>query len=164
MAAANYNVDYDFDAFEEHALSHANTAPKKEPAPAVRPLKKVKPKTRRQQQQESRVSFRRGVKIFVIAAVLLSVLCMQIGVGARKYEINRRITEVENEINIAKSENIRLNSVLSNYVSISEVDEYATKILGMRKLENYQIEYIDLSEEEGVIYSEEENSFWNIFG
>ena len=153
MAAANYNVDYDFDAFEEHALSHANTAPKKEPAPAVRPLKKVKPKTRRQQQQESRVSFRRGVKIFVIAAVLLSVLCMQIGVGARKYEIN-----------IAKSENIRLNSVLSNYVSISEVDEYATKILGMRKLENYQIEYIDLSEEEGVIYSEEENSFWNIFG
>ena len=91
-------------------------------------------------------------------------LTAQISVGAKKYEINRQIDEIENQINVAKSENVRLNSVLSNYVSLSEVEEYATKILGMKKLESYQIEYIDLSEEEGVIYSADGGSFWDIFG
>jgi cell division protein FtsL len=163
MAAASYGVGYAFDMFEERPVLRSNAAPKREEK-KEQPLVKVLPNPRRRAQQETRRSAGKSVKIFVVAAVLLAVLCAQISVGARKYEINRQINEIENEISVAKSENVRLSSVLSNYISISEVEEYATKILGMKKLESYQIEYIDLSGEEGVIYSEESGSFWDIFG
>lgn len=164
MAAANYSVDYAFDMFEERPAARSNAAPQKAPEKREVPLRRVSPKTRQEKQKETRRNAGTSAKVFVIAALLLAVLCMQISVGAKKYEINRQIDEIENQINVAKSENVRLNSVLSNYVSLSEVEEYATKILGMKKLESYQIEYIDLSEEEGVIYSADGGSFWDIFG
>ena len=47
---------------------------------------------------------------------------------------------------------MRLNAQLNSFTSISNVDDYATRVLGMSKIEGYQVEYIDLSKDDGVIY------------
>ena len=94
---------------------------------------------------------------------MLAVLCLQISAGAKRYELSREIAQIESEIKVAKSENVRLTAVLSGYTSIGKIDDYAENILGMKKLEGYQVEYIDLSEDDGVIYSAGSGGLLNVF-
>ena len=56
-------------------------------------------------------------------------------------------------IEAEKSENVRLNSQLNGITSIGNIDDYATRVLGMAKVESYQVEYIDLGQDGGVLYS-----------
>jgi hypothetical protein len=63
------------------------------------------------------------------------------------------ITKIENEINMARSENIRLSSALEGMVSIDKVEDYAENQLGMVKLENYKITYFNSDEGNHVVVS-----------
>ena len=60
---------------------------------------------------------------------------------------------MESEIEVAKSENVRLNAELNGKISITKIDAYAVDVLGMTKIENYQVECIDLSKGDKVLYS-----------
>ncbi|MBQ9507057.1 MAG: hypothetical protein IJR51_07865 [Clostridia bacterium] len=160
MAALRQEYDYNFDMFgggagpvrQSAARSAAAAAPARKTKPRV-PLQVVPEKTPRQQQKEARTSLMNAMVILIFAAAILGVLCLQITSGAKSYELSRQIAAVESEIEVAKSENVRLNSELNGITSIGRIDDYATRILGMKKMEAYQVEYIDLSEGDGVIYS-----------
>ena len=156
MAAVQQTYDYNFGMFEVPVYSRGNTAAAAAPVrkPKERaPLKAVPKKTSREKKLESNRALTNSAIILIFAVLILGVLCLQISAGAKSYEASRKIAAVEAEIEMARSENVRLNSQKNSVMSIGKIDEYATQILGMTKVESYQVEYIDLSEGDGVIYS-----------
>jgi hypothetical protein len=68
-------------------------------------------------------------------------------------ELLNEITQVENDIEIAEGENVRLNAEINSKISTDKIDNYAVDVLGMVKAENYQIYYVDLSEEDEIVLS-----------
>ena len=148
---ANYNGAYAFDMFEPAA---ASAAPQRREAPQkTPPLKKVPNKTGRQVREEQKSAFLRSVTVLLFAAVALGVICLQISAGARRYELARQIAAARSELQVAQSENVRLKAELNSITSIDKICTYATQELGMVKAESYQIECIDLSEGDSVIYA-----------
>ncbi|MBQ7687594.1 MAG: hypothetical protein IJT27_00105 [Clostridia bacterium] len=148
---ANYSTAYAFDMFE---TANVNTAPKRQASPQKAPqLKKVPGKTKKQVRREQNSAFFRSVAVLLFACVALGVICLQISAGAKRYELARQIAAVEQELQIAQSENVRLHAELNSVTSIDKICAYASDELGMVKAENYQIECIDLSEGDSVLYA-----------
>ena len=52
---------------------------------------------------------------------------------------------------ITQSDTVRLNNSLNSIVSINKVEDYALNVLGMVKIQDYQVVYVDLSSEDAVI-------------
>lgn len=158
MAAVKQDYDYNFDMFEapERAVranaAPARTAPARKPRER-QPLKLVPKKNKAQIRGEARRSGANMLIILVFAAAIMGLLCLEINTGAKSYEISRQIAAVESQIEIAKSENVRLAAELNGITSIGNIDDYATRVLGMSKVESYQVEYIDLGKDGGVLYS-----------
>ena len=156
---------YAFEMFESRAGSgrsnsriyaaHGNAAPKRREEEQERPvLKKVKPKTMAQTRREERSSRLRIGFMLAFVAVVFGVICCQISAGAERYELIRQIDAVEAQIEIAKSESVRLNAELNSKMSITKIDSYAVDVLGMTKVESYQVECVDLTKGDRVLYSD----------
>ena len=152
MAAVQQRNDYNFDMFDERTYGRTNAAPQRKQE-TRQPLKVVPAKkTATQKKRETRSATMNSLLILIFAAAIMAMLCLQINAGARSYEISRQIASVEADIEAARSENVRLNAQLNSFTSIGNVDDYATRVLGMSKIEGYQVEYIDLSQDGGVLY------------
>ena len=160
-ASAQTGDTYAFELFETgtataRAYNRAagSAAPKRREEEREKPvLKKVKPKTVSQKRREEHNSNLRIGFMIVFVAIVFGVICCQISAGAERYELIRQIDAVEAQIEVAKSENVRLNAELNGKISITKIDSYATDVLGMTKIENYQVECIDLSHGDRVLYS-----------
>ena len=96
---------------------------------------------------------RKSVALLCFVLVIFGIVSLQISAGAKNYRLMREIQSAQASLEIAQAENVRLNSELNGITSIAIIDTYATEVLGMAKAENYQIEYIDLSDGDAVIYS-----------
>ena len=151
MAAYASNA-YDFDIEYFETASSAAPAKKQEKRKAA-PLKKVAPRTVSELHREEMTGLKRSVAVLSCVLVIFAMVALQISASAKRYELVRAIQYAESEIKIAQSENIRLNSELKGITGIAKIDSYATDVLGMTKVENYQIECIDLSEGDAVLYS-----------
>lgn len=78
---------------------------------------------------------------FAIAVTIISLFgaILYSRVGLAKLE--REATELAQQIKDAESENTRLVMQLNSSISREKIDEYAVSVLGMQKLERYQIHY-----------------------
>ena len=152
MAAQN---NYAFDMFETHgsAAPARRREERREPVPAQKPLRRVPGKTRRQTRAQRRVTTARAIVIVVFAAAVLAMTCLQLSVGARSYELKREIEKAEQVLQETKSENVRLNAELSGITTIDKISDYATNVLGMTKAESYQVDCIDLSDGDVILYA-----------
>ncbi len=130
-------------------------APKKaaEPKKKVPAVQKVASKSKKQLKAETKHNAVRAAGAAFFLAVVFSALSLQISALTEQYELFREINATEQKIEIAKSENIRLNSALNGITGIGAVDNYATKILGMTKAEKYQVKCVDLSDGDKVLFS-----------
>ena len=164
MAAFAQTEDaYAFEMFESSSVgrtynrssaTRANAAPRRQDEEQKKPvLKKVKPKSVVQTRREERSSNLRIGFMLAFVAVVFAVICCQISAGAERYELIRQIDAVEAQIEIAKSENVRLNAELNSKMNITKIDAYAVDVLGMTKVESYQVECVDLTKGDRVLYS-----------
>ncbi|MBQ3537955.1 MAG: hypothetical protein IJA39_05170, partial [Clostridia bacterium] len=96
---------------------------------------------------------KKSVALLSLVLVIFGVVALQLSASAESYALSREIQAIERKLDIEKSENIRLTSELNGITGISVIDSYATDVLGMTKVENYQIECIDLSGGDTVLYS-----------
>ena len=122
--------------------------PKK--APQFKLLEKPKP-TRAQVQNEARKSAMQARKIMAVACAVIMFMAMVIYSRVQLDEINREIKQVESAMKIAQSDTVRLNNSLNSVVSINKVEDYALNVLGMVKVQDYQVVYVDLSGEDSVV-------------
>lgn len=144
---ANYNRS---EALDLSLYNMPALKPDVQETPIRKPAQK-KPKSAAQIRRESIASALRAVKLFFVSAVLIllfgSVLFSKISLVTLQSEA----TDWELKIKEAQSENTRLMMQLNSTVSLDKVDEYAVSVLGMHKLERYQIHYFGNTDGDEVV-------------
>ena len=147
---ANYNRSeaYDLSIYDYDMRSSA--APRIDNAPE-QPVRKRKPQSAVQVRKDSLASVLRAFKIFVVSATLIALFGAVLFSKVNLIILEQEATKIEAEINEAKSENTRLVMQLNSNASMEKVDAYAVSVLGMSKLERYQIHYFEDREEDKVV-------------
>lgn len=144
-----YAVKYDFDSF----TTAGNAAPRIKEEEKRDKIKRVAPITKEEIKTQEKAGVRKSLALVLFVSIVFSFIAMQIYAGAKNYELAREIHKIETQLDIAKSENIRLNAQLNGITGIAVIDTYATEVLGMTRVESYQIECIDLSDGDAVLYT-----------
>lgn len=132
---ADYNRS---EAYDIYAAPIFSPAVEERPAqPQRRPNKKSAVQIKR----DTLASALRALKIFAVAVTIISLFgaILYSRVGLAKLE--REAVTLADQIKDAESENTRLVMQLNSSISREKVDEYAVSVLGMQKLERYQIHY-----------------------
>lgn len=155
---AQSSAAYDFSLFDwyDNGTSAPKLDPQYEPQEPVRTPKKKKKSSQsvsKSERKATQASFVRSIKVFACVFCIFSVICFAMYLNVTLDETASQINSVESDIEIAKSENIRLNSALEGMVSIDKVEDYAENNLGMVKLENYKITYFESDEGNHVVLS-----------
>lgn len=158
-----YN-SYDFDRFEPRIVTTSSAAPEIRRSPEKKPQLKLVQQTKRtaaQIKQETNEATLKAVKIFAVAIAILLFMSMAIYSRVQLDEVNRKISSVENKIELAQSDTIRLNNELNAIVSMNNVEDFAANKLGMVKVQEYQVVYVDLSTEDQVVMTDGEATVIN---
>lgn len=113
------------------------------------PVKQVKKKSALNPEAERKLKTILAVVIVAVAA--LTMLSLIKYVDNNITANNKKINELNIEIEQAKAESVRLNAALGAVASADKVQEYAVNILGMQKAERYQIHYFETKGQDRVI-------------
>lgn len=154
MAQQNRNAyAYNYNRNERIVSYNGSAAPKVKPEPQKKPQLELVKKTRltaQQVRQQTAAETRKTFKVMCVAMAVLMFMALAIYSRVKLDEINREISSVEKKIELAQSDAVKLNNELNAIVSINNVEEYATNELGMTKIQDYQVYYIDMSSQDYV--------------
>ena len=87
--------------------------------------------------------------VAILTIVFVSLLAALL-LGSVVYSLDRRntmynkVATLNNELELTKAENVRLQSELDSKVSAKNVEDYAENVLGMQKIDSSQIKYIKI--------------------
>lgn len=140
---ANYNTTeaYDISVFE---LPESGSAARDiYDIPEEAPARKHRPKSSANARREALSSFLRAVKVFAVSLTLIGLFGAVLISKVNLVLLENEATAVQSDISEAESENTRLIMQLNAQASIDKVDAYAASVLGMSKLERYQIHYFE---------------------
>lgn len=154
MADYNRSEAYDLSLFGAPAEQLPAYEP--EAVPAAKPVRK--PKSTAQIRKESIASAVHALRIFVVSAVLLTLFGAILLSRVNLVILQKEAAEISEQIKDAQSENTRLVMELNATVSREKVDEYAVSVLGMQKLERYQIHYFENRDGDKVVIAGGESS------
>lgn len=150
MAEYNRSEAYDLSLYDMPAIK-TSAAPRRD-IPAQQPRTAVKkPKTAAKIRRESVSSALRALKLFVVSATLILLFGAVLFSKVSLIELEQESAEIKSKISEAQSENTRLVMQLNSSVSIEKVDAYAVSVLGMHKLERYQIHYFENRDGDKVV-------------
>ncbi len=147
MAQQNRN-SYTYNRNEKVVAYNSSAAPKMKPAPQRRPNLELVKKTRMtaaQVREQTTIETKRTIKVMFISVIVLMFMAITIYSRVQLDEINREIKNVEKNIALAESDAIKINNELNAIISINNVEDYAANELGMVKVQDYQVVYVDLS-------------------
>lgn len=152
----NRSEAYDLGLFGAQAFSTAipvvdlpDPEPQKKEKSSAKPKASSAAKTR----AESMAETRQALKIFAVILVVFSLFVGILAARLNVYELKALANEKEILLDEAKSENIRLNMALNALMSREKVEDYAVNVLGMQKIERYQIYYFDDRDGDKVVVS-----------
>lgn len=149
---------YKFSMFDSY--DYGTSAPQLEPEyePFEQPVRKKTVKKKKtlagaEQRKAAKASHKKAAKLMLAVFAIATVFSAVLFLNVKMDETATKINSVQSEINIAKSENVRLESALEGMVSIDKVEDYAEQNLGMVKLEDYRITYFGSGEDNHVVIS-----------
>jgi len=141
MARYNTTEAYDISIFE---LPESGSAAREiYDVPENTPQRKRKNKTAAQSRKEAVASLLRAVKVFAVSLTLITLFGAVLISKVNLVLLEDKARSIQADIDEAKSENTRLIMQLNSEASIDKVDAYAASVLGMSKLERYQIHYFE---------------------
>lgn len=97
-------------------------------------------------------------KVFLLAFSVFSICFVVISGKVETSKIYRQISSAERNLESVQSENVRLQSELESKMTLKNVEEYAVKVLGLQKLNNTQIEYVETQTDDVVEIPEEDKN------
>ncbi len=106
---------------------------------------------------EKRGSTVRALVVVVLALVAFGAVIFSY---VQQGEVYSEISAATTQLSELQSENVQMQTKLEGQASISSVKEYAEDYLGMQKLDNSQIQYINIQTEDEIILDEQSQ---NIF-
>ncbi len=132
-------------------------------APKLQPQKKlVKQPFNKPQIIMKRTFAKKGSapKTFLAGLSALLLLSCVIYGNVQTTEIYNQISMASKEYDVAQNENARMQSELESKMAIKNVEEYAEQVLGLQKLDQSQIEYIQIQTNDVVEIPEEEKNLF----
>lgn len=136
MSNRQANTAYDFARF---SASVPEIIPAVKQPPQLRVVKTARPK-----------SFGVSTRVLLCFLVLLGIVAGMLYNNVLLTEMTSEIQQLEQRYQQLQSENRRMTVELESRVPLREVQEKAQNILGMSKIEPYQVRYIDMGGQEGV--------------
>ena len=127
--------------------------PEPEPQKKEKPSAKPKVSSVANTRAETMAETKQALKIFAVILVMFSLFVGVLSARLNVYELKALANEKEILLDEAKSENIRLNMALNALMSREKVEDYAVNVLGMQKIERYQIYYFDDRDGDKVVVS-----------
>ena len=143
MQYSRESTAYDLSKFER----------KQEKKPQIRVIKGKKA------QRVNRVAI---VKIFFAAVIVIGITSLMIVNRVALTEIGEEINAANEDLQILQSENTRLNVELEEKMSLDNIEEKAVNELGLTKMNNYQVQYLNLTQEDKIELTNPKSS-GNIF-
>ncbi len=123
------NVAYDLSRFEKKKVTRL-------------PVKKKK--------EKQRPKFLSYISTVLCVVVAVTITAMMMLSRVELNEMTTKISKANKQLNQLKNENVRLTLQAESKISLNAVEAYATNVLGMKKLQRYQIEYINLTDSDRV--------------
>ncbi len=134
---------------QQTASAETPSAQKEKQEPVKRGLFYIAPKKRGQ-----------ALKISIVSLLAVSLFYFVINSYVQLNEVYSDISEANTQLNELRSENVRMQTELEGQASIRNIKEYAEERLGLQKIDQSQIQYIQIQTEDEVIVEEPEQ---NIF-
>lgn len=104
-----------------------------------------------------------ALKVFVAGVLALLLFSVVINSYVQLNEVYSEISSANTDLNILRSENVRMQTELEGKASISNIKDYAEQHLGLQRLDKSQIQYIEIQTEDSVVIEEgEQNIFVQI--
>ena len=97
--------------------------------------------------------------ILVLAVTAAYILYCQMQLT----ELSALVGEQSDTLNELKAENVSLTTKKANSMDMDEIEQYAVNNLGMVKLDNSQIEYVELTNPDTVTVAESGMSLGSLF-
>ncbi len=99
--------------------------------------------------------------IFLVLGIVV-LLLLTVNCSIAQNEKNAQLRALDKELSAAANEGTKLQIEIDRRSDFFSVEEYASKELGMHKLENYQIQYIqyDVSGTAELLNSEKDEDFF----
>ncbi|MBQ8824473.1 MAG: hypothetical protein IJZ64_04495 [Ruminococcus sp.] len=100
------------------------------------------------------------IKVAVVGIIALFLFSLVINSYVQLNEVYTQISSANTTLNEMRSSNVRMQTELEGQASIRNIKEYAENQLGLQKLDQSQIQYIQIQTEDRVVIEEPEQ---NIF-
>lgn len=166
--AYDYDYDYDFISYEA-AEEIAPLAPIEEEVIVETPVEQPREQRRSEKFVRSRAMQKAAkrektlfmVKAFTLGIIVTAIVAAIIQGQVQLTEINQQISIATKALSEQESINTQLTMKIDSKYSPTVVEEYARENLGMTKADEYQKEYIKISEGDRAVVTQSSSS--NIF-
>lgn len=136
------NLAYDLSRYEY-------AAPKKEERPEIQ----ARP-------HHHNVSGASTAHIVAGIMVLAALACFFLYCKAEQSQLYSSIAAETKRMEILSGENARMQTEIESRSSVKNVEDYAENVLGLCKLDQSQVEYVELPIDEMIVIPEEEDNFF----
>ena len=104
-----------------------------------------------------------ALKVFIAGVLALILFSVVINSYVQLNEVYSDISTANSDLNILRSENVRMQTELEGKASISNIKDYAEQHLGLQPLNKSQIQYLKIQTQDSVVIEEgEQNIFVKI--
>ena len=124
-----------------------------EKLPAVTAESKSSLQLAKPPKKRRRKSLRRSVILSILAAV---------GASAYILYCQMQLPQLSDNLSEMQAENVSLTTKKMNSMDMTEVEQHAVNDLGMVKMDNSQIEYVELTRPDAVTVAHSEHSLENV--
>lgn len=155
MAKRNETSAYDFTLFEAKPAEEPKRQPKQDniiEIPKEHLVKTVKGRRR----VRNRGAVKKAILLVIGAAICLFLVFGQV----RLAELTEQIETTQQELTEAESLYTQYQMRSDSQLSLTSIEEFATKNLGMAKAEQTQMEYIELSSSDKGEVVQSDNDNW----
>lgn len=101
-----------------------------------------------------------AIKVFFAALLILAMIFTVLYGNVETNRMYRQISDQNTLLANAQSENVRLNSELEGKMTLKNVEEYAEKVLGLKKLDGSQIRYVKTQTDDIIEIPEEDTNLF----
>lgn len=125
-----------------------------------KPEKKVKNKKTK---PKKKYSTARITGLIIASCAVIAIVCLMISSQVKITELTEQVTKGQTQLAEEQSEYTQLTMRVEASLSLDQVNDYATKKLGMTPTENYQIQYINMETgDSGEVVDNNKSWFKNI--
>ncbi|MBC2872325.1 hypothetical protein KQI11_10650 [Acetanaerobacterium sp. MSJ-12] len=100
----------------------------------------------------------------LLAAVIVILAGMMLYSRVQLVELGDDLRAAKTELESTRSETTRLNMQVESKMSLAHVEEYAQNTLGLVKVDNQQVEYVSLNQENKVYVAKNDSPAKGILG